>query len=77
MKRTMTIVMEEFRDDFVVEIPDDPMEDVYDAWIYRKDYGVKHYMFGVEKSAVTEDEFIALVRNNFDEYAQIYEEEVY
>lgn len=42
------------------------------AWIYVENYGVKMFMFGMDRNAVTLGEFIQIVEANAPEYIGIY-----
>lgn len=52
------------------------MKDMYEAWIYRKDYGTKNLMFGVYKRNETYEGFLDLVEANADDYVTIYNDEM-
>lgn len=49
--------------------------DSYEAWIYRKEYGVKDLMFGMPQAQQTLDEFLDIVEANIEDYAKGYDEE--
>lgn len=66
-----TIMVDRYtKDTFVVEVFEE--EELYEAWIYEKSYGVKNLMFGIAKDDMSKDEFVQLVFNNFDQYANDY-----
>ena len=60
-------------DDFVVDIVEYP--EVYAAFLYRLEHGVKTLMFGVDCAEVTKEEFLAMVDANLATYAEHYTEE--
>ena len=60
-------------DDFMVDVVEDG--EGYGAFLYRLGYDVKTYMFGVDKTDVTREEFLAMVNNNLATYADHYTEE--
>lgn len=45
---------------------------LFEAWIYHKDYGIKALMFGAED---TKENFMQLVETGLDEEMEYYEEE--
>lgn len=49
--------------------------DSYEAWLYRKEYGVKVLMFGSYRTLNTLEEFLETVEANIDEYAESYDNE--
>lgn len=49
--------------------------DSYEAWLYRKEYGVKVLMFGAYRTLNTLEEFLETVEANIDEYAESYDNE--
>ena len=48
--------------------------DSYEAWIYRKEFGVKDLMFLVQKKQQTLDEFLEIVEANVEDYGENYDE---
>lgn len=69
-RRTMTYEHEGYLVDIVTE------KDNYEAWIYLKDYGDKHMMFGMPKSQQSYFEFFEIVRDSVLEYTDLIEEEM-
>lgn len=49
--------------------------DTYEAWIYRKECGVKNLMFSVPKEQQALDLFLDIVAVNVEEYGADYDEE--
>jgi len=47
----------------------------FDAYLQRKGYGIKDYMFGVPTETNTLEGFIELVEANIEEYIRFYREE--
>lgn len=47
----------------------------YEAWVYHTDYGIKWFLFAVEKKSTNKDDFCRMVRNNMDEYIELYKHE--
>ena len=60
-------------DDFMVDVVEDG--EAYGAFLYRLGYGVKIFMFGVDKADVTKEEFLAMVDANLASYVNSYMEE--
>ena len=61
MKRNNNIITETFEvgvENFCVDIVADNDEKTYNAWLYRKDIGVKMHMFGVKQSDYTYFNFV-------------------
>ena len=50
-------------------------DDWYDAWLYRKDIGVKMLMFGIQKKDSTADELLEMALNDLESYKRIYNED--
>lgn len=48
--------------------------EVYDAWIYRNDMGVKELMFGVPVTQNTLNQVVKMVKAQWREYAVYYDE---
>ena len=69
-------IYETGHENFLVEIDAEESADgvEYGAWLYRKDMGVKMYMFGVYD--LNYAEFISLVEANLPDYYDMYDEEV-
>lgn len=57
-------------DDFMVDVVEDG--EAYGAFLYRLGYGVKIFMFGVDKADVTREEFLAMVVDNLASHANYY-----
>jgi len=55
-----------------VEVSDSEMEGWKDFYIYKKDYSVKAFMFGI---AVSEENIESIIETNIDDYIEIYENE--
>ena len=60
-------------DDFAVDVVEFP--EVYAAFLYRLEHGVKTLMFGVDCAEVTKEEFLAMVDANLDTYVNNYMKE--
>lgn len=60
-------------DDFAVDVVEYP--EVYAAFLYRLEYGVKTLMFGMDNAEVTKEEFLAMVDANLASYADLYTQE--
>ena len=60
-------------DDFMVDVIEDG--EAYGAFLYRLGYGVKTFMFGVDKADTTREEFLAMVNENLASYAERYTQE--
>ena len=60
-------------DDIVIDVVE--LSDVYEAWIYRKNIGLKSLMFEVPKEQQSYDEFLEIVEANIDEHITFYDEE--
>lgn len=58
--------------DYFVEITEHPnYKDYIEVWLYKENYGIKKYMFGIKK---TED-YLDIIESNLEDYIKIYEEE--
>ena len=58
-------------DGFCIDIVE--TDDLFEAWIYHIDYGIKEYMFGSLKSDKTDyGVFVSMARNEFDDYRDDY-----
>ena len=44
---------------------------IIESWLYKKDYGVKMFMFGLTNSK----DYREIIESNVDEYIEIYNEE--
>lgn len=60
--------------DFYIDIVTFP-DNYYEAWIYKKDIGVKDLMFGIRDKIYDFDFFLDIVDVNLEEYEESYEEE--
>ena len=60
-------------DDFMVDVTEDG--EAYGAFLYRLGYGIKTFMFGVDKADTTKKEFLAMVNENLATYVEHYMEE--
>lgn len=61
--------------DFVIEIEE--REDMYEAWLRHREYGVEYSMFGVDKSSVSGiEEFTEMVEASLRHYEEDYLEGV-
>lgn len=70
-QRTTTLKTEYHGYDFLVDIVE--TAESREAWIYTNTLGTKELMFGVLKKNKTSEEFLAMVENVFEEYADSYE----
>lgn len=59
--------------DFMIDIVTG--SDWYDAWLYRKNFGVKMLMFGIPKADSTADELLEMVQLDIESYKQVYDQE--
>ena len=55
---------------FLIDIVDSAER--IEAWIYTADIGVKDYLFGFLKKYHPADDFIDIVKDRFEEYADLY-----
>lgn len=55
---------------FLIDIVES--ENRIEAWIYTANMGVKDYMFGVLKENHPAEDFIGIVKDRFEEYADLY-----
>ena len=62
-----------YRDGWYVDIVKD--DDGLGVWLYREEYGIKSYMFGIPEK-MTDEQFLQLVENNIDGYIPGYIEDV-
>lgn len=70
--------------DYLIDIVDRP--GMFDAWLYKKNYGVKTYMFGAFKKYYNEmqhkehietlETFIEMVDANLPDYIKLYKIEI-
>jgi len=73
MKQTTITTTTYEHGEFLVDIV--TTNDSREAWLYRKDYGVKSLMFGAYISLNTLEEFLETVEENLDEYEKNYDAE--
>lgn len=66
----LTLVYET-KNNFMVDIL--VKNDTYEAWIYKKDMGVKELMFGIPKNSTCSLQMEELVEKNLEEYMIDYE----
>lgn len=60
--------------EFCVDIVE--TDEMYDAWIYEKNTGIKSYMFGITKDDYDYDEAKKLIEKNVNQYIPIYLQEL-
>lgn len=60
---------------YLMDVITMPSNEMYEAWIYHKDYGIKSLMFGISQNDMTYEEFIETAYCNTDDYISFYEEE--
>ena len=80
MKKNNNIITETFEvgtENFCVDVVRDNNERTYNAWLYRKDVGVKAYMFAVSQDNESYDSFIEMVEANLitENYMELYDED--
>ena len=65
----------EFNEDYIVDVA--IRNCVLEAWLYRKDYGIKMFLYGVKASDIGFDDFVYQVAHYIEENnsIQFYEEE--
>ena len=68
-----TVTYQTSLEDFMVDVVEDG--EAYGAFLYRLGYGIKTFMFGVDKADTTKKEFLAMVKENLATYAEDYTEE--
>ena len=74
MKRIDSLKTTTYEDgDFLIDIVE--TADVYEAWLYRKDYGVKDLMFGMLKKDYSEDRFLNFVIVNLEWHEEFYDKD--
>ena len=47
---------------------------MYECWIRHFEYGIYLYMFGMNKTEVTLEDFINSINSSIDEWIEIYQE---
>ena len=47
----------------------------WDCWLYKNNYGVKSYMFGLPRTNTTLEQCVEIVRANAPEYIETYRKE--
>ena len=62
-----------FNTDYYVEIAEKIVDNEIwvDVWLYKQNYGIKTFMFGIKKV----ENYIELIKNNVERYIIDYEEE--
>lgn len=70
---TVTTTYEVGIEDFLIDIT--VSNEGREAWIYRRSYGVKNLMFGVDEDQETEESFLKLVWLNIPYHVDIYNNE--
>lgn len=73
MERTDTKIIRFKHGDFFVDIVE--LDDMYEAWLRHKNYGISDMMFGDPKEYGDLNWFLDLVEANLDEYEEGYMEE--
>lgn len=58
--------------DFIIDVCES--EDMYECWLWHKDYGVKSHMFGLFKDQLTVDgrPILDIILNNLDWHENYY-----
>lgn len=74
-KENIKIETFDVRNDFYVDIIDNPEKESYEAFIYEKDCGIKDFMFGCPKTQNTYEEFLELIECSLTDYKITYLEE--
>lgn len=64
----------EYNDEYCICI--DEVEDSYEAWLFKKDYGFRTFILGLQNEQLNKDEFIDILEDNVEEYIQFYEEQL-
>lgn len=74
MKKVMSIRTTTYEDgDFLIDIVE--TDKAWEAWLYRKDYGVKDLMFGMLKKDYSEDRFLNFVIVNLEWHEEFYDKD--
>ena len=74
MRKAKDITITTFCDgDFLIDIVE--TDKAWEAWLYRKDYGVKDLMFGMSKKDYSEDRFLDFVMVNLEWHEEFYDKE--
>ena len=72
-KTNYTVTKYDCSNDYFVEVSNsESMTGWKDFYIYKKDYSVKVFMFGI---AVSEEDIESIIEANIDDYVAIYENE--
>ena len=50
-------------------------DEIYDAYIYDINCGIKMYMFGINKKDMAYNDFLEIVESNIEDYYETYNEE--
>lgn len=74
-QRTTTLKTEYHGDNFLIDIVE--KAESREAWIYTDTVGTKELMFGCLKQNKTSEEFLAMVENEFEQYADCYESDYF
>ena len=70
-KADVKITVYEMKDDFFVEVYKN--NDIFEFWIYHRNYGIKEFMFGLPEKYFNEINTIEnLIKGNFDDYKKTY-----
>ena len=84
MKKLESVTLDRYEcGDYIMEVEEKHDEEsglMWDFWLYRKNYGVKDYMFGLitnqpcenPPKVYTKEEFVELALANIDEYISGY-----
>lgn len=51
-------------------------EEIYEAWLYMRDYGIKKSMYGMACNRISKEDFVNMVSDDVDEYKEYYWETV-
>lgn len=72
MKKTGAKITRYESGDYYVDVVE--LDNVYEAHITRKGYGVTDFMFGAPKEQQSLKKFVEIVEANLDEYKSLYDE---
>ena len=77
MKYVEEVSIRRYEDgDFIIEIEE--REDMYEAWLRHREYGVEYSMFDVYKRSLSGiEEFVEMVERSLKHYEEDYLEEVF
>ena len=62
-----------FENDYIIEIINE--EQTIEFWLYKKGYGIKDFMFGIENEGQDLFSLANLAETNIKEYIEIYKNE--